>query len=94
MKISLLISSLPTQNTTTRMRVWRSLKASGAAILRDGVYLLPISHSEKFDPIANDVISEQGAAYIFHAEQPLNLELASFSVGKKNTMLSINNCLN
>lgn len=50
MKISLLISSLPTQNTSTRMRVWRSLKASGAAILRDGVYLLPISHSEKFDP--------------------------------------------
>ena len=71
MKISLLISSLPTQNTTTRMRVWRSLKASGSAILRDGVYLLPISHSEKFDTIANDVISEQGAAYIFHAEQPL-----------------------
>jgi hypothetical protein len=52
------------------MRVWRSLKASGAAILRDGVYLLPISHSEKFDPIANDVISEQGTAYVFHAEQP------------------------
>ena len=78
MKISLLISSLPTQNTTTRMRVWRSLKASGAAILRDGVYLLPISHSEKFDPIANDVISEQGTAYVFHAEQPLNLELVHF----------------
>jgi hypothetical protein len=38
-----------------------------------------ISHSEKFDPIANDVISEQGTAYVFHAEQPLNLELAPFS---------------
>ncbi len=77
MKISLLISSLPTQNTTTRMRVWRSVKASGAAILRDGVYLLPVSHSIKLDPIANDVISEQGTAYIFHAEQPTNLELAA-----------------
>ncbi|UUM27360.1 chromate resistance protein [Acinetobacter colistiniresistens] len=77
MKISLLISSLPTQNTTTRMRVWRSVKASGAAILRDGVYLLPVSHSAKLDPIANDVISEQGTAYIFHAEQPTNLELAA-----------------
>lgn len=76
MKISLLISSLPTQNTTTRMRVWRSLKASGAAPLRDGVYLLPIAHSEKFDSIANDVISEQGSAYVFHAESPFNLELA------------------
>ncbi|MEC8567215.1 MAG: chromate resistance protein ChrB domain-containing protein, partial [Pseudomonadota bacterium] len=36
------------------------------------------SHSEKFDPIANDVISEQGAAYVFHADQPINLELAPF----------------
>ncbi len=89
MKISLLISSLPTQNTTTRMRVWRSLKASGAAILRDGVYLLPISHSEKFDPIANDVISEQGAAYIFHAEQPLNLELASFFQSERRIRCSL-----
>jgi DNA-binding transcriptional regulator PaaX len=77
MKISLLISSLPTQNTTTRMRVWRSLKASGAAILRDGVYLLPISHSEKFDPIANDVILRT-RLLIFHAEQPLNLACSFF----------------
>jgi hypothetical protein len=58
-----------------------------------GSTLLPISHSEKFDPIANDVISEQGTAYVFHAEQPLNLELAPFSVEKKNTTLSINNSL-
>ncbi|TCB78227.1 chromate resistance protein ChrB domain-containing protein [Acinetobacter sp. ANC 4173] len=77
MNISLLISSLPTQNTTTRMRVWRSLKASGAATLRDGVYLLPIAHREKFDPIAHDVISEQGTAYVFHAESASNLDLST-----------------
>jgi hypothetical protein len=59
------------------MRVWRSLKASGAATIRDGVYLLPITHSEKFEAIAQDVISEQGSAYIFQAEAPLNLEIAS-----------------
>jgi len=59
------------------MRVWRSLKASGAATVRDGVYLLPITHSEKFEAIAQDVISEQGSAYIFQAEAPLNLEIAS-----------------
>lgn len=77
MNISLLISSLPTQNSTARMRVWRSLKASGAATVRDGVYLLPITHSEKFEAIAQDVISEQGSAYIFQAEAPLNLEIVS-----------------
>jgi hypothetical protein len=59
------------------MRVWRSLKASGAATVRDGVYLLPITHSEKFEAIAQDVISEQGSAYIFQAEAPLNLEIVS-----------------
>lgn len=76
MNISLLISSLPTQNSTARTRVWRSLKASGAATLRDGVYLLPITHSQKFEPIAQDVISEKGSAYVFQAEAPFNLEVA------------------
>jgi hypothetical protein len=80
-------------NTTTRMRVWRSLKASGAATLRDGVYLLPIAHSEKFDSIANDVISEQGSAYVFHAESPFNLELAPIFNRKEEYDTSINRSL-
>ena len=33
--------SLPTSDSTVRMRVWRALKATGCGILRDGVYLLP-----------------------------------------------------
>lgn len=37
----LLIVTLPTQAATVRMRVWRALKASGCAALRDGAYLLP-----------------------------------------------------
>src|SRR5262245_36829312 len=36
-----LVISLPTENATERMRVWRTLKATGAAVLRDGVYVLP-----------------------------------------------------
>ncbi len=36
-----LILSLPTRNSTTRMRVWRALKESGCGVLRDGVYVLP-----------------------------------------------------
>lgn len=36
-----LILALPTANATERMRAWRALKASGAAVLRDGAYLLP-----------------------------------------------------
>jgi len=38
---SSLILSLPTRNSTVRMRVWRALKDSGCGVLRDGVYVLP-----------------------------------------------------
>jgi len=37
-----LLTSLPTGNSTLRMRVWRALKNTGCGVLRDGVYLLPI----------------------------------------------------
>jgi len=39
----LLITNLPGRNATLRMRIWRALKASGAGLLRDGVYVLPNS---------------------------------------------------
>lgn len=38
-----LVLSLPTQNATVRMRIWRALKSAGCAVLRDGVYLMPNS---------------------------------------------------
>lgn len=36
-----LVLSLPTRDSTVRMRVWRALKDTGCGVLRDGVYLLP-----------------------------------------------------
>jgi hypothetical protein len=36
-----LLTSLPTGNSTLRMRVWRALKSTGCGVLRDGVYILP-----------------------------------------------------
>src|SRR6266850_3536608 len=36
-----LVLSLPTRNSTLRMRLWRALKECGCGVLRDGVYLLP-----------------------------------------------------
>jgi hypothetical protein len=38
-----LLISLPTGNSTMRMRVWRALKQTGCGVLRDGVYVLPAS---------------------------------------------------
>jgi hypothetical protein len=65
MKWLLLIITLPTQNATARMRAWRTLKASGAAVLRDGVYLLPntAAHSELFNKVEQDVSAAEGTAY-------------------------------
>lgn len=39
--LNALILSLPTRNSTIRMRVWRALKETGCGALRDGVYILP-----------------------------------------------------
>ena len=75
MKLSLLVSSPPSQSTAARMRIWRSLKSNGAAALRDGVYLLPAIHVEKFDTVIDDHFNENGHAYIFHAEAPAHLDL-------------------
>jgi hypothetical protein len=41
MKLEALVLSLPTRNSTIRMRVWRALKETGCGVLRDGVYVLP-----------------------------------------------------
>lgn len=39
--LNALVLSLPTRNSTVRMRVWRALKETGSGVLRDGVYVLP-----------------------------------------------------
>lgn len=74
-----LILSLPTENATVRMRAWRSLKASGAAVLRDGVYLMPDNEPCKatLETIAADVQAGGGTAYLMPAGQPENIDFTS-----------------
>jgi hypothetical protein len=66
MQWSLLILSLPTENATARMRAWRALKASGAAVLRDGVYLLPASEERRktLEGIETDITAAGGMAWL------------------------------
>lgn len=72
----ILILSLPTENATARMRAWRALKSSGAAVLRDGVYLLPESDvcQMALNAAAADVRSGGGTAYLLRVsgEESLN----------------------
>lgn len=62
----LIVTTLPSENASARMRAWRALKASGAAVLRDGVYLLPASAAaaEKLAKVEQDIVESGGSAYV------------------------------
>ncbi len=70
MKWLLLILSLPTENTSARMRAWRALKSAGAAALRDGVYLLPEGDAQHavFREVATDIEVSGGQAYLLASD--------------------------
>jgi len=67
-----LITSLPTENASARMRAWRTLKGSGAAVLRDGVYLMPERDTCRatLDTVAADVLLAEGTALVLRLEEP------------------------
>ena len=69
-----LITSLPTENATARMRAWRALKASGAAVLKDGVYLMPERPACRslLESVAADVVTGGGSAYVMAVQEPAN----------------------
>jgi hypothetical protein len=72
----LLVLSLPTDNTTARMRAWRALKAGGAVVLRDGVYVLPDTPAQRelLREVAADVRANGGSARLMtevNAEEPV-----------------------
>jgi hypothetical protein len=75
----LLITNLPGQNQTLRMRVWRALKSAGAGLLRDGVYLLPESSASRktFAEQAVEIRAGAGTAHIltFEADSPQQYQL-------------------
>lgn len=68
----LLILSLPTENATARMRIWRTLKSSGAAVLRDGVYLMPDRANclETMENLAVEVKTVGGTAFVLKIDEP------------------------
>src|SRR5437868_2041375 len=66
----LLIAQLPTEDPASRMRVMRTLEALGAAVLRDGVYVLPhtASNRQALDALAEYVGKSTGGAHVLRAE--------------------------
>jgi hypothetical protein len=61
---SLLLATLPTRPNAVRLRIWRGLKALGAAALRDGAYLLPADRVADLDALALEVAAHGGSANV------------------------------
>jgi hypothetical protein len=77
----LFVANLPGRNQTLRMRVWRSLKASGAGALRDGVYVLPLSDAARvvFERQSREIQEGGGTAYLLElAGEPGSAQGAAF----------------
>jgi hypothetical protein len=66
----LLITNLPGQNSALRMRSWRALKARGAGLMRDGVYVLPSSDDARatFEQQAAEISAAGGSAHVVSFE--------------------------
>ncbi|WP_372657995.1 chromate resistance protein ChrB domain-containing protein [Hydrogenophaga sp.] len=75
----ILVLSLPTENATVRMRAWRTLKNQGAAVLRDGVYLMPDRPTcqETLSQVADDVRAGGGTARLMRVEEPAGESFAA-----------------
>ena len=73
-----LVLSLPTRNSTLRMRLWRALKETGSGVLRDGVYVVPTGKAP-LAQLESDIKSNGGFAMTVElkprtAEQLLDIQ--------------------
>lgn len=79
--------TLPSRSTTTRTKAWRALKSLGAAVLRDGVYVLPsdLRHEEQLRSVGKGIVSSGGTAELLvlrpHDEDQKERFLSMFDRG-------------
>ncbi len=57
-----LTAALPTSPSGLRVRIWRALKATGCATLREGVYILPAASPSAVELLAIDQAIRDGGA--------------------------------
>jgi hypothetical protein len=78
-----MVAQLPTEDPASRMRVLRTLESLGAAVMREGAYLLPYSgaNRQSLDALADYVGKTAGSAHV------LNVAAATPSQTKYFTFL-------
>lgn len=64
----LLVTQLPTEDPASRMRVLRTLESLGAAVVREGAYLLPDkpANRQSLDALAEYIGKSAGSAQVMH----------------------------
>src|SRR5690349_12623810 len=77
-EFSALVLSLPTRNSTLRMRIWRALKDSGCGALRDGVYLLPEGSAGVLSGMEADIRAHGGYATTLMLKTRSEAQLGEF----------------
>src|SRR5678809_1020841 len=63
------VAHLPTEDPAARMRVLRTLEALGAAVMREGAYLLPdnAANRQALDALAEYIAKTAGSAHVLQA---------------------------
>jgi hypothetical protein len=66
----LIVLTLPTQNATARMRIWRGLKSLGCAALRDGAWLLPETAATRqgLETLVDETRAAGGTAWLLRLD--------------------------
>ena len=76
----LIVLTLPTQNATARMRIWRGLKSLGCAALRDGAWLLPETAATRqgLETLVDETRAAGGTAWLLRLDAD-NAQSVAFS---------------
>jgi hypothetical protein len=76
----LTVAQLPTEDPAARMRVLRTLESLGAAVLREGAYLLPDTPSNRqaLDALADYVGKSAGGAHVLQVAARSEAQQAAF----------------
>lgn len=76
----LLVLTLPSNNATARIRIWRALKALGCVPLRDGAYLLPhtVQLEHQLRTLADECLRESGSAWLLVVQPQSEVDSAAY----------------
>src|SRR5687767_12670917 len=75
------VASMATEDPAARMRVLRTLEALGAAVLREGAYLLPESDDNRksLETLADYIGKSAGTAHVMHVAAGSEAQHAAFA---------------